>query len=330
MTFRQAVTEPIRYGFAVGRVRVLEGRMLPGATYERLLDAPTFDEQMRVLSDTAYGGFLEGAEVAEDVERGLERAIDELFSFLVTANLPDAVIRFFRTPYDYANLKVRLKTDLLGQRPDGLFTELGTVPADAFAGPIPLLPTRLRTLAERLADEGAARGEEWVSTEVDRAMFAELARHAKASKSRFLGGLAALKIDLANTRTLLRARTRERRAAEVRALLVPGGVMAIDRLMRAYALPLPEFVAALVAEPGPLKGLAADDLADLSRFDVLADDLEVRYLRRARMVAAGPEPVIGYVMARQAEVMMVRTLLIGRLSGVPEDVLRHRLRERYE
>ena len=35
-------------------------------------------------------------------------------------------------------------------------------------------------------------------------------------------------------------------------------------------------------------------------------------------------------LTRQAEVMMVRTLLIGRLSGVPEDVLRRRLRERYE
>jgi vacuolar-type H+-ATPase subunit C/Vma6 len=47
------------------------------------------------------------------------------------------------------------------------------------------------------------------------------------------------------------------------------------------------------------------------------------------MAAAGSEPVIGYVMARQAEVTMVRTLLIGRMSGVPSEVLRRRLRVRY-
>jgi V/A-type H+-transporting ATPase subunit C len=324
------VTESIRYGFAVGRVRVLEGRMLPSATYERLLDAPGFSEQMRVLSDTPYGAFLEGANVAEDVERAFEDALNELYGFLVTANLPEPVICFFRVPYDYANLKARLKADLLGQTTDGLLVNLGTVPAERFSGPVTMLPKRLRELYERLAGDDAAVTEEDISAELDRALFAELIRHAHASGSRFLAGLAALEVDLANVRTLLRARVRQRKAAETRSLLIDGGGLAPDRMMSRYSLPVSEMAAALTVMPGPFKGLSADDLADLAHYDVLADNLRVRYLRRARMTAAGPEPVIGYVMARQAEVMMVRTLLVGMLAGVPADVLRRRLRERYE
>lgn len=330
MALRQVVTEPIRYGFAVGRVRVLEGRMLPSATYERLLDAPTFDEQMRVLSDTVYGAHLEGSITVEDVERGFDRALDGLYTFLTSANLPEAVIRFFRTPYDYANLEARLKADLLGEPLGDLLVDLGMTRADVFVGPVALLPERLRTLYGRLSDADAALSEERVSAEIDRALFAELASLARASKSRFLSGLAALEVDVANARTLLRTRVRERSAAEARALMIDGGSLEPERLMRFYSLPVDEIATAVTAEPGPFKGLRPEDLGDLARFDVLGDDLIVRYLRRARMVAAGPEPVIGYVMARQAEVMMVRTLLIGRMSGVPSEVLRRRLRDRYE
>jgi len=327
--FRQAVTEPIRYGYAVGRVRALEGRMLTSATYERLLDAPTFGEQMRVLSDTVYGKVLEGAQVADDVERAFDRALDELYDFLVTANLPDPVVRFFRVPYDYANLKARLKAEVLGQQAGDLLVDLGTVRAEVFTGPPALFPRRFRELYEHLTDERSPADEDAISLAVDRALFAELTRHAAASRSRFLEGLAALQVDLANGRSLLRARERGRSAAEARGLLFDGGRLAVSRLMRAYSLPLPELAAALTAEPGPFKGLDPDEIADIARYDVLADDIQVRYLRHARMVAAGPEPVIGYVMARQAEVMMVRTLLIGKLAGVPEDVLRRRLRRRY-
>lgn len=303
--------------------------MLTSATYERLLDAPTFGEQMRVLSDTVYGKVLEGAQVADDVEHAFDRALDELYGFLVTANLPDPVIRFFRVPYDYANLKARLKAETLGQSIGDLLVDLGMVSAEVFTGPPVLFPRRFRELYEHLTDERDPASEDVISLEVDRALFAELVWHAAASKSRFLEGLAALQIDLANVRSLLRARERGRGSADARALLFEGGRLAASRLMRMYALPLPDLAAALAAEPGPFKGVDPDELADLGRYDVLADDAQVRYLRHARMVAAGPEPVIGYVMARQAEVMMVRTLLIGKLAGVPEDVLRRRLRRRY-
>jgi V/A-type H+-transporting ATPase subunit C len=203
------------------------------------------------------------------------------------------------------------------------------------------MPHRFRTLYERLSPESGARGggaesavggpwdEERVSAAVDSALFAELTEYAKASSSSFLIGLAALEIDVANVRTLMRARGRERQAAEVRVLLFDGGALTPQQLMLLYSRPIDVLAAALVALPGPFKGVPSDDLADLARYDVLADDLVVRYLMRARMAAAGSEPVIGYVMARQAEVTMVRTLLIGRMSGVPSEVLRRRLRVRY-
>lgn len=329
MLYGKSVYEPIRYGYAVGRVRVLEGRMLSGGTYERLLDAPTFFEQKRVLSDSPYGRFLEETETVEDIERGLDRALDDLYGFLITANLPLPVIRFFRVRYDYANLEARLKAELLGVPLDDLLVGLGTVPIDVIKGSAAQLPVFLRGIYAALSAEDRAVTEEQITSAVDRALFEDLRAAASASKSRFLMGLAALSVDLANVKALLRTRTKGWRAPQAEALLLSGGTLSAVELMKLYPSALPEIAEAL-SKRGPFKGVSAERIVDLGSYDVLADDLVVRYLKRARMVATGPEPVIGYVMARQAEVMMLRMLLIGRVSGVPTEVLRSRLRERYE
>ena len=167
-----------------------------------------------------------------------------------------------------------------------------------------------------------------VDAEVDRAMFAELAKLARASKSTFLRELAALQIDIANVKSLLRARLAGTPSEDVLELVLKGGSISRKRLAALYQMPPAEVGAHLASLP-LLSGIPAADLADLSRLDVIADNVVVEYLRRARLVPFGAEPVIAYVMGREAEVRAVRTLLIGKLAGLPTEVLRRRLRNLY-
>lgn len=341
-----AVRESIRYGFAVGKVRVLETRVFGLATYERLLDAADFQEQLRILSDTIYGRYLDGAQSALDVERGLDRALDEFYRFLDEAHLPDSVVGFFRERYDFANLKGALKARLLSTPADDLLVDLGTIPIEDFSGPLEELPKPFGALAERVSEAAHASLEEAsqgpagsqgeaaegsvqiVDAEVDRAMFAELAHLARESGSGFLEELIKLQIDIANVKSLLRARLADVPADEALPMTVEGGSVSVAELTRLYELPIAEAGARLAALP-TLSGIPAAELADLARLDVIADNVVVGYLRRARAVSVGAEPVIAYVMGREAEVRAVRTLLIGRLAGLPTEVLRSRLRNLY-
>ena len=43
----------------------------------------------------------------------------------------------------------------------------------------------------------------------------------------------------------------------------------------------------------------------------------------------GVQPVIGYVMARRSEIVLVRMLLVGKLAGLSAPALRGRVRELY-
>ena len=324
----RAIGDAQRYGFAVGKVRVLQTRVFGAGTYERLLDAPTFSEQLRVLSDTIYGRYLEDAETADDVETGLEAALDDFYRFLDDASLPEAVVRFFRVRYDYANLRAVLKARALGVSTEGMVVALGTVPPDVVTGPVSGLPGFLGDIAKALT---AGPDEEPVTVEaidavVEAALFGDLVRSAKTAKSGALRELATLTVDVANARSAVRAHRRGVPAMELAGMLHPGGSIRVSDIEAWYPLPSEEFTGALAASRA-LKGVSGTELASDIGLDVILDNLVARFVRRVRTVPFGPEPVIAYVMAREAEVVAVRTLLIGKLAGLDRDALRRRLRD---
>jgi V/A-type H+-transporting ATPase subunit C len=339
----KAVHDSVRYGYAVGRVRALEARVFRDATYERLVDAPSFAEQRKILSDTAYGRYLEDAQTADDVERGLEAALESVYGLVAEFGLPESMARFFRVRHDFSNLRARLKGEVLDAAVESDLSSLGTVPAAVVAGPVEELPDWLRRAAEEAHDALAAldadaerRGAETgtlakleaVDRVVERAMYAELASLARAARSEFLAEQVALSVDLANVKRVVRAKRRGVPLSEVQPSLLDGGRIARARLAALYALPLEELAGRLAAERA-LRGVQADDLLALDRLDVATDALAVRMMRAGRAVPLGAEPVAAYILAREAEVRQLRVLLIGKIAGLSADELRARLRKVY-
>lgn len=331
--------DALRYGFAVGKVRVLEAKILDRSAFERLVDSPTFAEQKRLLSETVYGRYIEAATTAEEVEAGLEQALEDFYSFLGQATLPEPVSRFFRTRYDYMNLKAALKAQLLDAPLEGLLVDHGTVPREAFAGDLEGLPAPLADVAEKVlgataSDDAAAHAEPAavdtaaIDAAVDQAMFNELKRLARESRSRFLVELAAGAVDIANVKTLMRSAMVDRDADETAGALLVGGSVPVDALAPLAGL-APADVAAGLARFRELKGFSAGDIEDAGRIDVELDAVTAAALVRGRRADVGSEPVIAYVMAREAEVASVRMLLLGRLSGLNNETLRSRLRASY-
>lgn len=322
----------LRYGFAVGKVRVLETRLLDRSTLERLVDAAGFAEQKRILSETPYGRFLEAANTAAEVETAVDDALDSAYRFLDEAGLPPAVVRFFRLRFDFANLKAALKAEALGAGLDGLLGAHGTVPLEAFADGLDKLPDPLGPLAAELARSADAETEVddvalmALDAAVDRSMYAALAETADEVKSPFLRLVARLLIDLANLKTLVRAQAAGIVPARVESdLLLDGGSVDLRELGRIYRLGRLETLAALERRyrlPGnPLTG--ADGVLDL---DVVVDNALVAAVRRGRRAEPGAEDVIAYVLAREAEAQVLRVALLGKMAGLDSAALHRRMR----
>lgn len=317
--FRQT-RDAMRYGFAVGKARVLETRALDRSALERLLDARTFEEQKRLLSETAYAPYLESAHTPGEVERALDDALDGFYGFLEDAALPEPVVRFFRLRYDYANLKAALKARLFGADLEELLVDHGTVPLDVFRQ-MSELPEHLSTVASDLA--GAGDGDV-IDREVDRAYFADLLATARRSRSRFLSEIAEIQIDAANVKTLVRGTLSGLAEAELAGLFLDGGTVSAEELAALFRMGLADLPHA-IRRHAALRALAATGFTDPAELDPALQMVQAAALRRGRQEAAGPEPVIAYVMGREAEVRMLRVLLLGTLTGVAHETLRARL-----
>jgi len=326
----RAISDPVHYAYAVGRVRVLEGRLLSRSTYERLLDAKSFSEQQRILSETPYGGYLETSQTAEDVEQALDTALGDLYrEFLECAKLPEAIVRYFRTMHDFENLRGRLKAESLGIDARELVTDLGSAPADA-AAEGRAVPPQVAAAERRVREAAAEAGGELASTLIDAAVDSEtysvLGEIARDSRSKFLCDLAALSADLGNLKVFIRARAMDMPPAVVERLFVPGGSVPVSRFVTGYRLPIEDMVRRISALSG-FRDVDPEAIMDPGRLDVAIEQVLARRLHEAQMVPCGPEPVLAYVAVRKTEMQRVRTLLIGKLVGVDTDVLRARVRE---
>lgn len=321
--------EGLRYGFAVGKVRVLETRLLDRSALERLVDASSFAEQKRILSEGPYGRFLEGVDTPAQVETAIDAALGSAYAFLDEAGLPPAVVRFFRLRFDYANLKAALKAGSVGASLEGLLTAHGTVEPDAFSAPLDRLPGELGPLAASLS-RSAGDDEDAISlmaldAAVDRAMFRALGEEAEAAKSPFLRLVARLLVDLANVKTVVRAMAAAIPPHRIESeLLLDGGTVALPELARIVRLPARDALTALERRyrlaGSPLSG---DDAPDL---DVIVDNALVAAVRRGRRPEPGAEDVIAYVLAREAEAQVLRVALLGKMAGLDSAALHRRMR----
>ena len=181
----RAIGDAQRYGFAVGKVRVLQTRVFGAGTYERLLDAPTFSEQTRVLSDTIYGRYLEDARRPTTSRPVLRpRSTTSTASSTMRA-CPRRSSASSACAYDYANLRAVLKARALGVSTEGMIVALGTVAPDVVTGPVSGLPEFLGDIAKALTagpDEEPATVEA-IDAVVEAALFGDLVRSAKTAKS---------------------------------------------------------------------------------------------------------------------------------------------------
>ncbi len=328
MTTMTRIRDDVRYGFAVGRVRVLEGRLLSRSTFERILDAPDLKEQKRILAETHVGRYFDNVETADEVERGLEASLADLYEdFLERADLPPAVVAFFRVPYDYANLRSAVKARALGVGSPRL-SVLGSVPAESFSGDGAGLPEGIRGLLTAWDGSEEPPSLDDIEAVVDGAMFAALTDAARKSRLRFLRDLVTLRIDLANARLLVRARDKGLSAVDVEARVVPGGSEALAALAASSTRMSAAELASAIVGTGALGHVSEADLLDIERFDIVADALAAERMLSARRVAGGAEPVLAYVLGREAEVLLLRTAVVGRLAGLDREAVRARLRER--
>ena len=148
--------------------------------------------------------------------------------------------------------------------------------------------------------------------------------------SPFLKGYAEILVDTANLKSAVRTLRMGKNQDFLAAVLIEGGNVGTQRITAAGDK---DSLAALYARTKLEKAasLGADALAggSMTEFERACDNAVNAYLRDAKLVPYGCEPVAAYLAAVEGEIQAVRMILTGRLAGVRPQVIRERLRDLY-
>jgi V/A-type H+-transporting ATPase subunit C len=334
----RSFSQPLKYGYASGRVKVLERTLLQKQHMDRLVDAD-FDECKRILMETDYGPFLADARVAKDVEDGLQDYLAGVYAFFRDPLIPSWLEEFFLCRYDLHNLRLLLKEKYFGgEREEALLpfgrVEKGILRAAVDGEEWNRLPRWLGEAAERAASAARDKADpQLVDVIMDRAFLEYRASLASGEKSPVVKEFCTMTIDLANIKTALRCEYLEKPAWLAELALAEGGSLDRNRLLASVGKGVEALVQA-VSRRRYVEFLAEHvDLAEkrvrLTNFDRAADDFILEHIKQARLAAAGPETVIGYIFAKENEIVALRIILMGKLHALTPEEIDRRLRGVY-
>ncbi len=305
------------YGYAVGRVRALETRLLDRPRYDRLIRADGPADFARVLADTAYADAVAGDSLA-DFAACLARARAANRSFLAGYAADPWLTALYRVGADFHNLRRLARARLTGSEPAAPALDYGGAGLDELSGR--LEPAGRGAAPDRLRDRVVALlarkpGPAGLDYALDGLEQAELA--AELSPSPYLSGWCRLRADSRNLLSTLRLR-----GTELEQALLAGGNVPVrtwHELAGAEPAAYQQRLRGTELEPAAaaVEQFLATGRGD--RVSRLAREPELRFLHQARFAVLGHEPVACYYLFTENEIGNLGRLHAAKSAGRPPE-----------
>ncbi len=333
------MSDKTRYAYAVGRIRAIEKRLLDKNKLDKMLDAKSPEDAVKVLVEAEYGTSSGDLASVFEYERLLNEETKKVFKLLNDIAPQPELFELFLLKNDYHNIKVLLKDEFLGQNNDNLLTSTGSISLTKLKymlkeRELADLPSIMRKAVDDSLDSfNRTRDPQVIDLILDKACFTQMIEVAKATENEFLLGLIVRMVDLANIKIFLRVKSLKKSWDFLQSILLPGGKIDKDVFIKNLQDSLDNFINALrssaygqLCEEGITDYISSGSLA---KFENLSDNFIMSYVKKARYISFGIEPLIGYLVAKETEIKNARIIMIGKINNISNDIIRERLREAY-
>jgi vacuolar-type H+-ATPase subunit C/Vma6 len=141
------------------------------------------------------------------------------------------------------------------------------------------------------------------------------------------------RIDLGNLKIFCRIKYQELPVEKIEVMLIKGGFLEAGFFIESFDLSFGDVGDRLKASSYRLIWTqATDELMERETFIVLEREFEnflMAYLKKAKYIVFGPEPVFGYILGKKKELQLIRLLGVGKLNQVPAGILKERISDTY-
>ena len=293
-------SEDTRYAFVNGIIRAREARLLTKSHFDRLIaaDFASFDT---ILSDTAYFG-------QHDLEAGIEAEEIALRDFFDRFCLTEEVRYFLDWPEQLHNLKVELK--------DGGEDLLYAQTADAVVS----WPEVLDEVARFAVDKDPFV----LSTNLDKILCKYL--YQAADFTPFFKAYFQTHFELENIRNFFRARQFENKRVILKQTYIPVGRLELKFLIENVDVAQEHlgrnFFTTAYANIVERGGMYLEEYDSFLRFERLYEEHRLGFLRQARRMTFGVEPLFSYYQFKMSEIKKLRQVYWGKMNEVAVEDLK--------
>ena len=319
------------YTFAVARIRGREMALLSNAAMEQLLACKTYDEALHFLADKGWGHSDERLTAENLLQAETEK------TWQLIGEMVDDMSEFdvYRIADDYHNLKAAIKLCYTGAQmdPSRLFVAGGNLDPERILKAIrekdySLLPDAMAAAASDAYDTLLHTGDgQLCDVMLDRAALEATYAAGQKAENEVLREYATLTVVAADIKIAVRCGQTGKSLEFVRRALADCQELNTEALA----------IAALGGMDSVVEYLAGTDYAEAAEalkespaaFERWCDNLIIRHMKPQKSNPFTIGPLAAYILARQNEIKCVRMVLSGKLNGLPDDMIRERLREMY-
>ena len=327
------------YIFATAHIRSEEKHLLTSEQFRSMTETKKIDEVCKVLQDAGYGTESNAlnSDNYEDILRETEK---EIFEDIRSLSRENEVFDIFSYPADYHNIKVLLKSEFLGVNRSDILMSSGTIPSDSMVAAVnernksAMTEYMGRALDEAIDNHARTKDPQAIDFICDKYCFMDISRVAEKSENDFVKGYVRLWIDTINLRTFVRVRKMEQPWAYFAEVFIPGGNVDLQTFVSCYEEDIKQaavrFEAYDIHKAIDEGGEAMIKEGTFTTLEKLCDDALMEFVKQAKYITFGLEPMIAYLISRQMEIKCIRVLMGGKAVGMDPQVIRERMRETYE
>ena len=326
------------YGQSVVTIRILEKRLLNRNRLERMIEAQTPEEVLKLLGETEYSQDMADIHGSQDYEIILKRETERVFSIVRNMIKNTGIVDVLSLKYDYHNLKVLLKSKITGKDFSSLLMQAGTIDASKFKVKFETqsndLPQEIiEAIDEVQKDFEENHNPQRIDIIVDKHYFRNLSRLAKEIDVKVITDYVEGLIDFQNMITLFRVQKQKRDARFLETVIFEGGTISKNKIVASINDNTDTILNKFKKEKlGTylVKGLEAfSETKRLSELEKISDNYLMELNKESKYVVFGPEPLFTYLVAKEREINAVRMIMVSKINNISSDKIRERLRETY-